>query len=214
MKNLVSTTLLALGVTSAALAQSGPAPIPTPTRDWGCEVLLCLANPNGPTAVAQCVPPIQRLWRELARGRAFPSCAMASGPNGRSYAQPASSHYDRCPAGTSELALGELAELAAPMRSAAPPPTRSGTPTTYTAGSTGFTYAGIGNGDGYGRSGTDGPPPVKVCVAGSRGTREVRRGDDNYTVGLYETIYVAPAQASSLVIDVYVDNEYWQSVRW
>jgi hypothetical protein len=44
--------------------------------DWGCEVLLCLANPQGPTAVAECRPPIQKLWRHLARGRAFPTCTF------------------------------------------------------------------------------------------------------------------------------------------
>lgn len=28
---------------------------------WGCEVLLCLANPNGPRAVSECRPPIDKL---------------------------------------------------------------------------------------------------------------------------------------------------------
>ena len=37
--------------------------------DYGCRVLLCLANPAGPTAIAQCVPPITQLWRDLARLR-------------------------------------------------------------------------------------------------------------------------------------------------
>lgn len=44
--------------------------------DWGCEVLLCLSNPAGPTAVSQCIPPIRKLWRSLARGHAFPTCLM------------------------------------------------------------------------------------------------------------------------------------------
>ena len=214
MNRLVPSTLLALGINGAVVAQSGAPSIPTPTHDWGCEVLLCLANPNGPTAVAPCVPPIRRLWRELARGHAFPTCAMATGPSGRSYAQPANSYYDRCPSGTSELALGQLAELAAPMNPMAVPVTRSGTATTYTAGSTGLTYAGIGNGDGYGQFSIDSPPPAKVCVAGSRGTRERWAGDSSYTVGLYDTIFVSPAQASPRIIDVYVDNIFWQSVRW
>lgn len=42
--------------------------------DWGCEVLLCMSNPAGPTAVAQCVPPINRLWDHLKRGKPFPTC--------------------------------------------------------------------------------------------------------------------------------------------
>src|SRR5205814_2149317 len=81
MNRLMPSTLLALGLNGAVVAQSGAPSIPTPTHDWGCEVLLCLANPNGPTAVAPCVPPIRRLWRELARGHAFPTCAMATGPS-------------------------------------------------------------------------------------------------------------------------------------
>ncbi|OYZ89972.1 MAG: hypothetical protein B7Y01_03200 [Xanthobacter sp. 17-67-6] len=42
--------------------------------DWGCQVLLCLSNPGGPMQFAECVPPVQRLWNELARGRPFPTC--------------------------------------------------------------------------------------------------------------------------------------------
>ena len=65
--------------------------------DWGCEVVLCLANPQGPTAVSECVPPIEKLWSELAQGHGFPFCDMntsgASG-NGASF-QWASGDY--CP---------------------------------------------------------------------------------------------------------------------
>jgi hypothetical protein len=53
--------------------------------DWGCRVVLCLANPAGPTAVAECVPPIERLWSELAKGHGFPFCDMnTSGASGNS----------------------------------------------------------------------------------------------------------------------------------
>jgi hypothetical protein len=44
---------------------------------WGCEVLLCMSNPAGPTAVAPCVPPINKLWRHLAKGGRFPDCPQA-----------------------------------------------------------------------------------------------------------------------------------------
>ena len=46
----------------------------------GCAVLLCLAAPSW-RAIPQCVPPISQLFRDLARGRAFPSCAMAGAGN-------------------------------------------------------------------------------------------------------------------------------------
>lgn len=214
MRRFTPSILLATGLPCAVLAQGAP-PVPTPTHDWGCEVLLCLANPNGAMAVAPCVPPIRKLWRELARGHGFPSCAMATGPGGRSYALPANSYYDRCPGGTTALATGQVAELAATMRSPAAPPTRSGTASTYAAASTGMRYTGIGHGDEVGDAGGDRPPPAKVCVAGGRGTREAWNEDGiGILVNLYDTIYVSPAQGTPRVIDVYVDDAYWQSVRW
>jgi hypothetical protein len=41
-----------------------------------CLVLLCFAAPDW-RAVPQCVPPIRQVLRDLARGKAFPSCGMA-----------------------------------------------------------------------------------------------------------------------------------------
>lgn len=48
--------------------------------EWGCEVLLCLSNPGGPTEFAQCVAPINRLYDTLKDGGSFPTCEEA-GPN-------------------------------------------------------------------------------------------------------------------------------------
>ncbi|PDT07229.1 hypothetical protein [Rhizobium sp. M1] len=44
-------------------------------EDWGCQVILCLSNPGGPTQYAECRPPLQKLWRELAEGHSFPTCS-------------------------------------------------------------------------------------------------------------------------------------------
>ncbi|ANM20054.1 UNVERIFIED_ORG: hypothetical protein GGI57_005630 [Rhizobium aethiopicum] len=44
-------------------------------EDWGCQVILCLSNPGGPTQYGECRPPIQKLWQELAEGHAFPKCS-------------------------------------------------------------------------------------------------------------------------------------------
>lgn len=197
-----------------AAAQTSLASIPEGTHDWGCEVLLCLANPDGPTAVAPCVPPIERLWRELRRGHAFPSCAMASGPGGRSYARPGYSYYDRCPEGTAELQPGVIAALFSPMAVAAAPATRAGMASSYVAASTEMTYTGIGAGDGHGQANLDGLPPPKVCMAGYRGRSLVGSGDNAYTVQLYDTLFVSPPRASPRLIDVFIDDAYWHSVRW
>jgi hypothetical protein len=69
----LSAAALLLGTSPPALALDG------------CLVLLCLAAPSW-RAIPQCVPPITQLWRDLARGRAFPSCSMAGGGNAASHA--------------------------------------------------------------------------------------------------------------------------------
>jgi hypothetical protein len=205
---------LALCLTAPAIAQADLSNIPQGTHDWGCEVLLCLSNPAGPMAVAECVPPIRRLWRELARGHAFPTCAMATGPAGRSYARPTYGYYERCPEGTTELAAGEHAKLSAVMPATAPPAAPGGTPSSYAAARTGQTYTGIGSGDGYGQPSIDNAPPPKVCVAGYRGSRQVFDGNEAFTVQRYDSVFVSPAQPSPRAIEVFIDDAYWQTVHW
>lgn len=58
----------------------------TPKSDWACEVVLCLASPNSPTEFGECVPPIEKLYKELAKGASFPSCGMG-GAEGGTYAR-------------------------------------------------------------------------------------------------------------------------------
>lgn len=67
---------------------------PTVRAVDGCTVLLCLAAPSW-RAIPQCVPPIRELLHDLARGRAFPSCAMAGGGNSAVHAW--ASAPDFCP---------------------------------------------------------------------------------------------------------------------
>ena len=46
----------------------------------GCQVLLCFAASDW-RKVPQCVPPVRQVLRDLARGRAFPTCAMTGAGN-------------------------------------------------------------------------------------------------------------------------------------
>ena len=208
--------LIAMAVSGlAGSAFSQQAPVPDSLRglarsDYGCEVLMCLADPRGPKTESQCVPPIDRLFRDLARGRGFPTCNLARGPSGRSYASYTSQPYDACPSGTSELPVGQYAELAAPV-SVPPTANRSGSPSMYGAAGVGLTYAGIGDGSGYGS--WDSSAPAKVCVAGFRGNRSYWSNDSGYDVGIYETIYVMNA-ATGAAADVFIDDSLWQTVRW
>ncbi|WP_251007974.1 hypothetical protein [Sphingobium sp. BHU LFT2] len=67
----------AIGVVATAAICSALAPAPAKASDYGCQVLLCLSNPGGATQYSQCVPPITKLWRQLATGKAFPTCTGA-----------------------------------------------------------------------------------------------------------------------------------------
>ena len=169
--------------------------------DYGCKVLLCLANPNGPKAVSECVPPINQLFRDLARGRAFPTCDLASapgGPGGRSWAQQNFSYYDVCPSGTTALSSGLYA----------------------VQGSATLVYRGIGEGDGMSPgSGDDYTPlPGKVCVGNKVGDTYVSMGsgDDysSYAAGVYDRVVMLDPAGSPNIIDVYVDSALYRRVRW
>ncbi|WP_085033120.1 hypothetical protein [Ensifer aridi] len=75
MKNLlIGMALAAFGVTPPFYLISGS---DARGGEWGCQVILCLSSPGGPTQYAECRPPIQKLWRELAKGRSVPSCSGA-----------------------------------------------------------------------------------------------------------------------------------------
>jgi hypothetical protein len=70
----------ALMLACAAVAAIGK-PVLALADDWGCQVMLCLADPRGPETESQCVPPIEKLWSELRKGHAFPTCDFASSYN-------------------------------------------------------------------------------------------------------------------------------------
>lgn len=68
------------GVVSLALVLGMSMAWPDVARanDWGCQVRLCLSNPDGPEQYAECVPPIERLWAALRDGDPFPTCDLAT----------------------------------------------------------------------------------------------------------------------------------------
>ena len=160
--------------------------------DWGCEVLMCLSNPNGPMAVPQCVPPITRLYEGLSLKHPipFPSCDFDSGGYGNSWAQQTNTYYELCPNGTQELAIGELAAFQS------------------------LVLVGIGSGNDV-SSNPDGGMPRKVCVGNLTGTTSIQDQDGNYvTAGIYEPTVVLDASGHSRAIDVYVGGSLYRRVYW
>lgn len=167
--------------------------------DYGCTVLLCLANPAGPKAVPECVPSITRLFRDLARGRAFPTCAMASAPDaqgGQSWAEHKVVQYDECPSGTTALGAGAYAA-------------RSTADSTY--------FVGIGEGDNLASTGSR-SLPNKICVGNRIGEKTLNgRGGDALemaAVGVFDEVTVIAPNAQPNYIDVYVNSAFSHRVRW
>jgi hypothetical protein len=60
----------------------------------GCLVLLCFAAPSW-RAIPECVPPITEVLRDLALGRAFPTCAMSGAGNSAVHQWAVAPHF--CP---------------------------------------------------------------------------------------------------------------------
>lgn len=167
--------------------------------DYGCRVLLCLANPAGPTAVTQCVPPITQLWRDLARvpPRPFPTCDEAR----PAIAVQNETWYDPCPAGTAALEAGVYA-----LQQGAP--------------GTAVPSLGIGEGDNLQPSSGDNYVALtsKVCVARQLGQTwvQIGSGDNASTalINIYDRVAILDPATSPRVIDVYLNNALYRRVRW
>ena len=165
--------------------------------DYGCKVLLCLANPAGPTAVAQCVPPITQLWRDLAHvpPRPFPTCDEAR----PAAAVQNTSYYDPCPDGTTALDSGGLA-LQQGMPDWSKP------------------YVGIGSGDDIAGPNGDNVLSSKVCVGRqvSQAWVSTGSGDNSWSglAGVYDRVAILDPATSPRVIDVYLNGGLYRRVRW
>lgn len=185
---------------------------------WGCEVLLCLSNPAGPMAVAECVPPITRLYEALRRFEPFPTCDMASGPEGGSFAKMVVEWYDDCPTGLAPLANGVQAIQ---LSRAAFDDVRRSNPMlsgldlqaeTKSVIAAAQWSSGIGEGKDFVPDET-GQRPSKTCVAGELGPVTIAMGG---YIGSYE---YAPASGIAFeqvrlvaptmrqYIDVYVSGK-------
>lgn len=184
---------------------------------WGCEVLLCLSNPAGPMAVAQCVPPITRLYRAIFKTNPdpFPTCAMARGPNGeRNEATPHyNDYYDPCPTGTRALGQGSYAVHQSQVKQG------NGGRFSRPSAPLSAVLSGIGEG-GYGYSDGDGGTsfPTKVCVGNQTGSVSVDFGSgseysDYRSVGIYDQIKLLPAHRNGFSIKVYQNNGLLHVVR-
>jgi len=73
---------LALAVPIAAISVQAAC---ASANDLGCQVLLCLSNPGGAPQYPACVPPMVKLWEQLALDGSFPGCSGAGVANTQIY---------------------------------------------------------------------------------------------------------------------------------
>ncbi|WP_052135604.1 hypothetical protein [Collimonas arenae] len=175
IKKILAVLLLvgATGVTGAAQAS-----------EYGCTVLLCLANPNGPTAAPYCVSFINRLYDDLTHGRPFPSCDMSDkNDNGANYAQMVNDPYDPCPDPLQAAPQGINVVQALPNGSTVDTP-QLGDQTDPT------------NGNGK-----------RACVGKLLSSYQAGNIDDGNYVNVYDKV-VWQKQQSPMAIDVYMQRKF------
>ncbi len=176
--------------------------------EYGCKVLMCLSNPSsngGPKGVSECVPPINQLYDDLAHGRGFPTCGLADGNTGSSYARPVLNYFDPCPAGTIAAAPGKTV-ITGKVR------------TVIQGGKTYPSYELMSDAVVSEAKNTNDnenlPPSPQACVGNLIGNYTDGNADSGYTqYHVYDKVIWQPPQ-SPRAIDVYIDNKISQRVRW
>ncbi|WP_426401018.1 hypothetical protein ACN9M1_27480 (plasmid) [Ralstonia sp. R-29] len=158
--------------------------------DYGCKVLLCLANPasnGGPKGVAECVDPINRLYNDLAHGRPFPRCEEAEATGNR--AVPVNDPFDPCP---SPLQPAEPDQYVVQGQSSAN--------SVFGYSQTAAPQLGATAGQ-------------RACVGRFVGRYQMGGNDDGTTINVYDRVVWQKAQ-SPRAIDLYQDNVWQQRVHW
>lgn len=179
--------------------------------DYGCTVLLCLSDPRGPRTESECRPSIDRLFRDLRKGRGFPSCAMAGNPDTGvgSFARVIYDPFDPCPSGLSPrsgyIAQGNEEDFQNKRNNRW---NRWGNNTTK------YGYSDTRIRGGWGESTPRGP---RACVGKRIGSYSITVGSgDNRsyeTVTVYDEVLWQQRQTPN-AIDVFIDGGHYKRVRW
>ncbi len=225
-RSIVLSIITGLAVSSTAVALTLPngeeVEELTGNARWGCEVLLCLSNPNGPRAVAECRPPIDKLFKCLSKRHPckFPKCPQAGAGN---EAKQLSDHYDPCflyGEGYEEAPKGYLGETYVQAKASNAnlskyakrrAESRSYSNVQYNHNGT---YKFYFEDYGWETAGS------KACVRGKPKKYRERTpcssdesGDCYRTVYVYDDIIWQEMQ-SSRAIDVYIDGKIFKRVHW
>ena len=206
---------------TAAILVSMGTPLKAHADTWGCEVLLCLSNPAGPMAVAQCVPPITRLYRAIFKWRPdpFPTCLMSNGADSSSngnyaYVAPPS-YYDACPEGTSAVSDGTYAAVGRTTTPAEQASMPSWAPRNFIM--TSGHIRGIGEGSNYYRQ-QDFETPSKVCGGTYIGQVSMDSGSGpdertTITINIYDQVLLMHPAHDTFNINVMMNNRLYRNIR-
>ncbi|WP_230960398.1 hypothetical protein [Burkholderia pseudomultivorans] len=205
--NLLQKTLRCALIAGGLLVSAGHAN----ASDYGCTVLLCLANPasnGGPKGIAECVAPITKLFDDLAHFRPFPTCDMADGNDGSSYAKQVTAPYDPCPSPLKPAPAGTWVVEGQK---------KTGSGQSWFVPQAGnFTLAGAAQITEQqtlpGMNFTTGP---QACVGNKVGyyVAGSQTNGDEHSVNVYDQVVWQKYQ-SPRAIDVYIDKQFYQRVHW
>ncbi len=181
---------------------------PARADDWGCQVLLCLSDPRGPTTERECRAPISKLRQQLAKGRAFPTCAMA-GDAGRkqgAYVREVRDAYDPCPVGTQPVS-GYIAAATADQSRWRLLPYQ-------------YSWAGQGAAQTSKTGKQQQSQQQRACVRQLRGTftdsatSNKATGSKTRRVQVYDAVVWQKPHASPQAMDVFIDGQLHHRVRF
>jgi|WetSurMetagenome_2_1015567.scaffolds.fasta_scaffold01805_12 hypothetical protein len=183
--------------------------------DYGCRVLLCMSNPAGPKAVSECVPTINRLLSDMAKGGFhWPPCEEAE--SGGSRAVQTNERHEPCPNGYVELPGGAIALTDADYQKAINPATWVNHDETKYLKWTYPIYSsmdenGYGMRNDYVLCGKGGSKNIDIAK-----TYERRDGGVTYKTYenaiVYDKIALAKTIHAENVIDVYIDGKLYKRV--
>lgn len=189
---------------------------------WGCEVLLCLSNPNGPRAVAECRPPIDKLFKCLSKRHPckFPKCPQAGAGN---EAKQLSDHYDPCflyGEGYEEAPKGYLGETYVQAKASNANLSKYAKRRAERRGYSNVQYNHNGTYKYYSEDYGWETAGSKACVRGKpKNYRERTPCSSDESGDCYRTVYVYDdiiwqEMQSSRAIDVYIDGKIFRRVHW
>lgn len=202
-KLMRSASILALALAGTAWSLGAHA------DEWGCKVLLCMADPRGPRTEAECNPPIDRLEAHLRHGGSWPTCDEAKGQQqGDSWVQPVWDPYDPCPAGTRAAQRGAYVVQGTRVQGM---PAR---------------WAGWASARDWTLSSEPAPSEATAPGSGERACVGTRLGefwvgnqdsegsqDQGYTVAVFDRV-VWQARKNPRAADVYINGQWYERTRW